>query len=401
MQYSQLASRAYDFCDSVGVNTHFSYTDTAYYQQPATLIAAIQQLHIRHVRDGLAAGWVAPNLYSIFEQLDQAGIGANLVMPNPGASAPSVQVIEALLPNYPSADAIEDPNEYDQSGDPAWAADLRGYLPVIWQAGQDTGLPVFGPSLTQTDSYPTLGNVSADISDGNLHVYWGGRNPETSGWGGPDAQNNYYGSLPYDFDQLEIDSPGKPVVMTETGYVVNNAPSQNVIPESVEAIYEPRLLLHAWNMGIRRTYIYELMDDPSSPPGLGLLRPDLTARPAYTALANLMSLLSDSEGGFSPQTLTYWLDGVSDPIETTVLEKQDGSFWLALWEPASIFDVNAVVPVTVAPRTIKLSVDSGMQIEQVWSFDDAGNTSSVSPGAASAAISLNTAVTLVRIAKQP
>jgi hypothetical protein len=363
------------------------------------LIGTIQKLHIRHVRDGLAVGWIAPNLYSIYAQLAQAGIGADLVLPNPGASGSTAQAIESLLPNYPSVDAIEGPNEYDESGSASWAADLLADLPSIWQIGQAAGLTVFGPSLTQIDSYPDLGSVSSFINDANLHAYWGGRNPETGGWGPPDAQNNYYGSLPYDFDELNIDSPGKPVVMTETGYVVNNSPSINVIPESVEAVYEPRLLLHAWNMGIRRTYIYELMDDPSSPAGIGLLRTDLSPRPAYTALASLMGLVSDGPGAFSPQVLHYWLDGASASIETTLLQKQDGSFWLALWEPSSIFDVNAVTPLQVASSTVTLSVANGMLIQNIWSFDATGNASVVSPGAASASVSVNAAVTLVEIAQ--
>jgi len=382
----------------VGVNTHFSYTDTAYYLQPATLIGAIQTLHIRHIRDGLATGWIAPNLYSIYQQLAQADIGADLVLPNPGAAGATPQAMESLLPNYPSVDAIEGPNEYDQSGGASWADDLLAYLPSIWQVGQSAGLTVFGPSLTQTDSYTDLGSVSPYISDANLHAYWGGRNPETGGWGPPDSQNNYYGSLPYDFDQLNIDSPGKPVVMTETGYVVNNTPTVNVIPESVEAVYEPRLLLHAWNMGIRRSYIYELMDDPSSPAGFGLLRTDLSPRPAYTALASLMGLLADTPGTFSPQVLNYWLDGASTNMETTLLQKKDGSFWLALWEPSAIFDVNAVTPLDVSSQVVTLSVANGMQIENIWSFDATGNTSVVSPGSASASVSVNAAVTLVEIA---
>src|SRR5579862_1223747 len=109
----QRASRSYDFVNSIGVNTHFTYIDTAYYQQPATLIQAIQNLHVRHIRDGLSYYWVAPNLYAIHAQLAQAGIFADLVTPNPESGATAVQ-LDALLTNYPDAEAIEGPNEYDQ-----------------------------------------------------------------------------------------------------------------------------------------------------------------------------------------------------------------------------------------------------------------------------------------------
>ena len=393
----QQASRAYDFSESVGVNTHFSYTDTAYYQQPATLINAIQTLNVRHIRDGLAYSWVAPNLYSIYEQLAQAGIHPELVMPNPQASGPSAEQIEALLPNYPGVEAIEAPNEYDQTNNPNWVADLKAYLPNLWRVGQDTGLMVIGPSLTQPASYPSLGNVSEYMNFNNMHAYWGGRNPETWGWGGPDAQGNAYGSFAYDLDELNIDGPGVPAMFTETGYVTSNTPEQNIIPESVEAIYEPRLLLHAWNEGIVRTYIYELMDDPSSTTGFGLLRYDLSPRPAYTALVNLMELLSDHPGAFIPGKLSYSLTGNTSGIETTLLEKQDGSFFLAMWLKGSIYDVNAKQATPIAPQAVQISVSDGKMVRNVWNFDETGNISSTSLNSATVNLSVRSSVKLLKI----
>ena len=63
------ASRAYDFVQSVGVNTHFSYTNSSYYLQSANTISAIKRLGVQHVRDGLAYSWVPPNLYAITASL--------------------------------------------------------------------------------------------------------------------------------------------------------------------------------------------------------------------------------------------------------------------------------------------------------------------------------------------
>ena len=259
------ASRAADFIDSVGVNTHFSYTDTAYYQKPDEIISALRKLGVRHVRDGLSYGWVAPHLYAIYAQLAHAEIHPLLVMPNPHKGGPSAELIERLLPNYPGVDAIEAPNEYDQTKNPNWAKDLRSFLPTVCKVGSTAGIPVIGPSLTKPESYSRLGDVSAFMDFNNLHAYWGGRNPETGGWGGPDSQGHRYGSFPFHFDHLNITGPSKPVIMTETGYTVTDIPKQNDIAESLEAVYYPRLLLHAWNVGIKRTYIYEFMDDPSSP----------------------------------------------------------------------------------------------------------------------------------------
>lgn len=393
--FTQQAARASDFVDSVGVNTHFSYTDTPYYRQYFTTISLLQELGVRHVRDGFEYYWIAPDLYAIYSQLGAAGIHPDLVMPNPDTRLTGESMAE-LLPNYPGVDAIEDPNEYDQAGGAHWAQILLPFLPVIWQTSQLQAVAVIGPSLTQVNSYSELGDVSPYMTYANLHAYWGGRNPETGGWGGPDAQMNYYGSLPYDFDQLDIDSPGRAVFMTETGYVASNTPKQNVIPEWVEAVYEPRLLLHAWNEGILRTYIYELMDDPSSTPGFGLLRSDLSPRPAFTAVATLMGLLADKQTSFSPSWLTYSLSTATN-IESTLLQKQDGSFWLALWNPGSIWDVNAVLSTPIASTQVTLRVPREMLIRQTWSFDDSGQASNTAVNARSVSLNIGSTVTLVNI----
>lgn len=393
----QQAGRASDFLDSVGVNTHFSYTDTAYYRQPSAVIGKIQTLTIRHVRDGLAYGWVAPHLYAIYDQLAEAGIHPELVTPNPARGGPSAEDLERLLPNYPGADALEAPNEYDQARDPNWAADLRAYMPTLWQTAHESSLPLIGPSLTQSPSYADLGNVGSHESFSNLHAYWGGRNPETEGWGGTDAQGHAYGSLAYDFDYLSQTGPGRPVMMTETGYVVTATPRVNQIPEAVEAIYEPRLLLHAWNVGIRRTYIYELIDDPSSPPGIGLLRSDLTPRPAFQAIATLMRLLSDMPGTQPAAKLSWSLQGDAHDVESTLLQKQDGSFWLALWNPGSIYEVNRLQSTPLPPRAVTITVAGGETIQSAWIFDDTGGTQQKPLQATTAKLSIGSAVTLLEI----
>lgn len=392
----QRASRSYNFVNSIGVNTHFTYTDTAYYQQPATLIQAIQNLHVRHVRDGLAYSWVAPNLYTIHAQLAQAGILADLVTPNPQSGATAAQ-LDALLPNYPDVEAIEGPNEYDQTNNANWAADLKAYLPTVWQAGDNAHLTVIGPSFTQPASYSAIGVISGYMNFNNLHAYWGGRNPETWGWGGLDAQGHAYGSFEYDLDKENIDGPGVPVIMTESGYVANHTPVQGEIWEGTEAVYAPRLLLHAWNKGITRTYLYELMDDPSSTTGYGLLRYDLSPRPAYIAIANLTKLLADGSGTFAPETLDYSLTGNTTGVETTLLEKQDGSFWLAIWLKGSIYDVNALKPTPIGPQAVQISVSGGKNVHGIWSFDQSGNTSSTSVNSATVNLSVSSTIQLLKI----
>ena len=231
------------------------------------------------------------------------------------------------------------------------------------------------------------------------HNYWGGRNPESNGWGGPDSNTppHYYGSLDYDFDMSAIIGPGTPIVQTETGYVVNNTVSQNVISEATEAVYEPRLLLHSWNKGIKRTYIYELMEDPSSTAGIGLLRSDMTPRPAFTAISSLMSLLADSSGSFPLQTLNYTLTGNTTGVETTLLQKKDGSFWLALWLNGSIWDVNALKATPLAPQTATLAILDGHTVHNAWTFDNTGNATSQVLSSMTLTFPVTSTITLLKI----
>jgi hypothetical protein len=390
------ASPASEFVDSVGVVTHFGYTDTNYYKQPAQTIAAIQRLGVSHVRDGIAAGWVAPQLYSIYSEVAAAGIHPEMLLPNPGKGGPSAGEIEKLLAHYPGADAVEAPNEYDQTHDADWAKDLRRYLPTVLQVGRDLQLPVIGPSLTKPESYPRLGDVGRYMDFGNIHAYWGGRNPETDGWGPPDSRGARYGAFAYDLDEVHTTGPGRPVMMTETGYVVSNTPKRNEIPEAVEAIYEPRLVLHAWNEGVRRTYIYELMDDPSSTPGFGLLHADLTPRPAYRALAALLHLLADSPGPEKTGRLSYTLSH-ADGLETTLLEKHDGSFWLAIWNSGCIYEVNELHSIPVATRDVTLTLTGKRQVAAIWTFEESGDATKLAEDRGSVSLQIGSAVTLIEI----
>jgi hypothetical protein len=189
-----------------------------------------------------------------------------------------------------------------------------------------------------------------------------------------------------------------PSVITETGYVANGTVgSASTIPESVEAIYEPRLLLHSWNSGIKRTYIYELLDEPSSTNGFGLLHSDLTPRPAFNAIASLMGLVAENAPNFVSGKLGYTLTGNTSGVETTLLQKSDGSFWLALWLPASIFDVNAVTPISVPMQNVNLSVLGGAIVRSEWTFDGTGKASLSSVNSATANLEIGSGVTMLKI----
>ena len=82
---------------------------------------------------------------------------------------------------------------------------------------------------------------------------------------------------------------------TETGYFTGTAGGS--VPQTVLAKYVPRLFCEYFRQGVPRTFWYDFVDDSSDPNNAdgnrGLLKSDLTPKPAYTALLSLTSLLAD------------------------------------------------------------------------------------------------------------
>src|SRR5579863_3600513 len=127
------------------------------------------------------------------------------------------------------------------------------------------------------------------------------------------------------------------------------ATQTGTIPESVEASYIPRTLLLSFSKGIKRTFVYELLDEFSST-GYGLLANDFSEKPAFLALKNLISTLQDPGGQFTPGSLTYGVTGNTNTVQHLLLQKRDGSYWLILWLEQSSYDATNNVATPVTPQ---------------------------------------------------
>lgn len=404
--YAHGANRADAFVNSIGVVTHLTYTDTAYYAQWPQVLGALQSLGVRHIRDGYYDWEPGTPFVSEHRQLAQLGIKTNYVVPyNPQTTAQSIAAIASQVGDMES---LEDPNECDVAGNcggSTVASSLLGLfnmMPVIDAAGEALKVPVLGPSFTQVPTYLTVGNLDSTMSYNNLHVYFGGRYPGSMGWGAPDWLGNFYGSLAFWLNQASLDGPSTATMVTETGYM--SFPGQSIpytIPESVEASYIPRSLLLAFKAGVRRTYLYELLDEPSSP-GYGLLRSDLSPKPSYTAVQNLIAIFNDKGSNFTPGTLRYATAGGGSSLKQLLFEKRDGSFWLVLWLEQSSFDTAHYVPTPVTSQKVNLTLGAGYACWGIGSFDDTGNVTWTSPHASGNAIPLTISdqITVVKVLAQ-
>jgi hypothetical protein len=384
------AISADSFVDSIGVTIHMSYTNTPYASEWPQVFAALKASGIRHYRDGFYP-WDPAKVpyYRNHQQLGAAGIRGDIIVPwNPKTTADQVVQFCRLATD---CEVLEDPNEINASHMPNWVDRLKSMLPIIDQAAGELHIPVYGPSLTRAEAYPEVGDIGSTMTFNNLHIYFGGRHPGSHGWG-PKG----YGSIDYWKNLAEITGPGKPSVVTESGYMTSDSKPYDV-PEDFQSAYLLRTLMEMHNAGIVRTYIYEFLDEVSSP-DYGILHADLTPKPAYTALKNLIGVLDDKGPRFTPGALDYSLEGASPDVHHLLMQKRDGTFYLALWIEQPGYDTAKAMRTPIAPRPTSLHLSGGAAGKSILQIDDKGAMTS-KPLARGASIPLNLTgkMTLVEI----
>lgn len=399
------AAQADSFVNSVGVVTHMSYTDTPYYTAWPQVLTALKSLGVRHIRDGFYNWSPSSPFIAEHQALAASGITCNYVVPWDQTTTP--QILEQFASEAQDMEALEAPNECDADGNCGGGGEtgirnVLAFLPTLTAAGQQLNVPVIGPSFTQQSSYAAAGNIASDMTYNNLHVYFGGRNPGSQGWGDLDADGRAYGSFNWWLDQAALDAPGVPSEITESGYMAYPTTSTPyTLPESVEASYTPRTLLLAFQHGVKRTFLYELLDEISSP-GYGLLNGDFTPKPAFTAVKNLLSVLSDQGDSFSPGTLSYSLEGGDATLNHLLLQKRDGSFWLVLWLEQSSFDPASDTAEPVSAQDVTLQLYNSNSAGHILQFDKSGNVTStqVTGNGSTLSLAVSDQVTIVQIAAQ-
>jgi len=395
--HGEQAASADAFVDSVGVNIHLHYQDTSYSNFP-TVKQALLGLGLRHVRDGLTdTTW--QDYYDRHNELGQSGIR--------GIYTTSVTQSDQLLIDYPARmkdnfEGYESPNEYDLSGDPNWPETLSKFvtrLNATVKANSSTSkFPVIGPSLTSQEAFTKMrGACTFDYA--NLHNYFGGHNPGTLGWG-----SNGYGSITWNLANVTATCPGKPIITTETGYQTAPSLSQG-ITEEVTAKYVPRVFLEQWRRGIQRTYLYELIDMPAGFPAgdsnFGLLRSDFSAKPAYSALLNLLHLLSDPGPSYTPQDLGFTLTGDVANIDHLLFQKRDGTFYLALWVEEPSYDVNSKKTLPVSTHHVVVQFDEAGAVV-VHAFGQSGTVQTTSlPSSTTHDIDVTDYITILELDGHP
>ena len=240
-------------------------------------------------------------------------------------------------------------------GHPNWAAELREYQQRLYGAIKAdpslAALPVLGPSIVQRAHQEALGDISGMLDYGNIHPYPYGEPPE--------------GILSSQVGRAAANSGSKPVIATETGYhtALSWGGEHPPVSEDAMATYVPRFFLDYFDRGITRTYSYELVDEKPDPAraepeqNFGLLRNDFSPKPAFVALRNTTAILADPGPAFRPESLDYSVGGSRDDLRQVLLQKRDGSFYLALWRATSVWDPSAQAALEPPSEPVTLSFD--------------------------------------------
>jgi len=338
-QSAEQARSAYDFVNSIGVNTHLNYFDREY-GNFSFVKNELQMSGIRHLRDGIHFQDPGYNrlMYGRWAELGALGIRFDAVVDprsNLGPMRPEILEEADKLSNH-SIEAFEGPNEMDISGQSDWTSTDRDYIKALFRSARSLGggnrFQIIGPSLAFAKRGSELGNLTDSIDAGNLHPYPAGKMPSHV--------------FPEQTDFAKNVSGTKNIVVTETGYhnALNDHTDQPAVSELASSKYIPRLFLEHFSRGIQRTYLYELLDETADP-GLannqlhwGLIRADRSEKPAFIAVKRLIEELNDTATPARLHSLAWSLESKDSRIHHVLLEKSSGEFDLVLWQETPSYD---------------------------------------------------------------
>jgi hypothetical protein len=375
------AQTAFDFVNSIGVNTHLNYFDRTYGNFPL-VERELRSIGIRHLRDGAHLQNADYNklLYGRWIELGKQGIRFDVVLDPRSSLGP---VTPDLLEHFVdlsghTIESFEGANELDISNMSGWPTVDRSFQQQIYGAAKAlpdaNSIRVIGPSLAFAANGKEFAGLLSGFDEGNLHPYPAGKMPSAS--------------FPEQVDLARQTFGDKPIVVTESGYhnALDDHSDQPAVSEQAAARYIPRLFLENFSKGIVRTYLYELFDEAPDP-GLkdnqmhwGVIRADGTEKPAFAAIKRLIGELNDVSEPASSSQLSWSLSRTNPAVHHLLLQKSGREMDLVLWQEVSSYDVKSRKEIAVPPvralltlgsraRSVKL-FDPVVQDEPIKSFAD-------------------------------
>ena len=394
---------------SMGVVTHFGFYGTPYTDRYDAVRNKLVALGIRRVRD---------MINEHIADLADHGITTTLLA-DPKQDAPEAvrDQVKRLNQTQRAIDAVEGPNEpdgfwsmlhisYQGKGYPDGSVQYQKDLYRVLKADPETSsLPVIGTALGLA-GMPTAKPVRAmfglwQYADlGNFHPYPFGGNDAgpAEPYGGLRAfyRAGTFPSVNLVVAQGAYRAVGpiygnRPMAATETGYPADI----HHTAEALQAKYIPRVYAEYFRLGIKPIFVYQFLDhqydpkneDPES--AFGLLRYDLSERPAYVALRDFIHALGPPEEGRCappPPNLRLTLslagagsfDDVSH-VHHLLLRRADGALLLLLWDEVSGDDASTDPHIPVAVPALPATLRTNRTVRAaIHTIGDAAGGFSVS-----------------------
>lgn len=376
------------FVESIGVNTHWT-SPGVYINKYNDLKAKLEEAGIRYVRDHTnAASYIRAN--DLYQSLGiktimitgryKSGSGPHCLDPTQIEEELNQLKDLALV----TADSLEGPNEYDleHGNDTNWIENLQNYTIVLHKTAKADeklkNIPIVAPSLTSLSAFALVGNLDPYIDYVNMHPYFGVTWPDFPGW---DANGSYSINWFRNYLAPRQSPSGKRIQATETGY--HNFIPHNGVSEEADGKYMARTLMEFFRRGIYRTYKYELVNQniTGQEGNFGLLRADLSEKPSYRAMKNLIAILSDRGPSFESGSLNYTLSGSMDNVRQLLFQKRNGDFYLIVWIEVPSFDIKTKVDLYPPPQQVLLTLLNSTKISSasLYAFNNTSdvNTSSL------------------------
>jgi hypothetical protein len=429
------AASTNEFIDSIGVATHFNYPS---YKRDhlEPLKSLLIDSGIRHIRD--SDFWPLPTFKALAAQgvrvtwLSDPNAG---IVPdrkywcNPNGGPRNCYLLADFLKVQVGPDvfdAIETINEPDNffynykwyasdatavngtKGDPFYwknyaLALTKDTCAVVHNDPALQYLKCVGPALGGTSDRFAPGSLSAIVDYGNMHPYPRAGNGATPAlkygnigryfqWGNNPVLN--IDEHPYAFNTYlpaftATSGKATPMIVTETGYCTGTA--RMSVSLTTHAKYMPRLFAEYFRHGITRTFSYEFYDESENSANceanFGLIKHDLTPKPAYTAISSMIKLLKDDGSTFKPGIFSYSMTASAvgaytqlQYVHDLLLQKSDGDYYLLLWHeignaatsngalfPSTAVDINPPPP--ALPVFIKLPANISLTTVYSYSAD--------------------------------
>jgi hypothetical protein len=358
------------FIQTLAVDTHVNYTDGAY-ANVHNVADDMAWLGIHHVRDFTP---VAAVPFSSYVYLAQRGIKFNFLT---GAdfeeSIANAVKLNSAVPG--SIAAIEGFNEIDNfpvtyrglTGAAAGLAAQRELYARVRATPQLAGVPVYDVTGYNPKSVETRTD-SADFA--NAHFY--PQNGEQPSWNA--NGDHWMAAALHVGEKFQM-----PLVITEFGYF--SMPQAGWFMLGVDEPTQAKGILNGYMdaaaAGVKRLYIYELLDQKPDPQNknaemhYGLFRNDNSPKRSAQAIRNLTTILNASAAqranAVASDTLTYTLRDMPVSANSLLLQKKDGRFVLALWNETPIWDRATGKPLTGASARVVL--EFGAQAQRVDVYD--------------------------------